>query len=406
MWIKRTFENALPTLSLQPVLVVEGVRQAGKTALVQEIMQLQGTNLSLDDFAVRDALQRDPALFLDLHTPPLLLDEVQYAPQMFPEIKKRVDQYKSDRRKGTSGSPMITLFWLTGSNQILMRKSTQESLAGRASFLKLHPLSVEEILGGIPETPLSHFFERGGWPELYAEPTLSHVEYLNAYIATVLEKDVTQSAGIQKVNEFSRVLRLAASRIGNLLSLSDISKDAGVRVSTVSEWIGFLEQMGFVTLLQPYFTNLNSRLIKTPKFFFNDVGLALRLQGWQHASQALLSPQAGSLFECLVWTELLKARDHRHHSWEFFFWRTKEGHEVDFVVKNADKVLAIEVKMTAINSASSFDFLPLRKVFGDKLHTAVVSLSGMKIKLRDNSGNFVDVVPVSQLAAFALEKLE
>ena len=394
------------SLHLQPVLIVGGVRQAGKTALVQEIMQNQGTHLSLDDFAVRDALQRDPALFLDLHNAPLLLDEVQYAPQMFPEIKKRVDQYKSVRRKGPSNSSMKTLFWLTGSNQIQMRKAVQESLAGRASFLKLHPLSVEEILNGIPETPLAHFFERGGWPELYAEPLLNHVEYLNAYIATVLEKDVTQSAGIQKVNEFSRVLRFAAARIGNLLAMSDISKDAGIRVSTVSEWIGFLEQMGFVTLLQPYFSNLNNRLIKTPKFFFNDVGIALRLQGWQNASQALLSPQAGSLFECLVWSELLKARDHRSLSWEFFFWRTKEGHEVDFIVKNADRAIAIEVKMTAVNSVSNLDFRPLRKVFGEKLQVAVVSLSGLKTKQRDVSGAFVDVLPVSQLAAHVLHVLE
>jgi predicted AAA+ superfamily ATPase len=399
MWIKRDIELHWSGFGPSPVRILKGVRQCGKSALMQ---RLGRKVTSLDDLSLRESAQNDPQLFLDLVANPVALDEVQYAPALFAEIKKRVDDMKSAARHGQVALPWPEdgQYWLSGSNQILMRKGVQESLAGRATNLTLHPLSVHELKVHGLSTDFKSLLLKGGWPELHATVGIDPIAYLNDYIHAVLEKDVTMAAGIQKVSAFGRVLKLLAARVGSLLNLSDVAKDASVQVSTVTDWVGFLEEMLFVTRLAPFSTNLNQRVVKTPKILFNDVSLACRLQGWREPEAAALSPQAGGLFETLVWSELLKTRDHGREPWDFFFWRTKEGHEVDFLIHTAEKTLALETKFSVQNIPRDLDFQPLFKVFGSRLQCAVVVAGGEQREVPAKMPSRVDAVPLNHLAEF------
>ena len=290
---------------------------------------------------MRQLANNDPALFLEQFEPPLLLDEVQYVPNLFSEIKQKVDIIKRNNvLKAKMKVKHETLFRLTGSNQILMDKTVKESLAGRATFYYLNTLSVHEILNAIPEIKIKDILFRGGWPELYINDQLTPQQYLNDYIRSYVEKDIVLNAGIQKVAAFTTVLSLLAARTGQLADYFSISQDSGVSSVTVKEWIGYLERADLIYTLKPYFNNLNKRLLKTPKFYFLDTGLATRLQGWSDATPLMSSPQIGSLFETLVLAEIVKFIRNYGKNWELFFWRNKEGEEIDFLIKNRPAIIS------------------------------------------------------------------
>jgi len=176
-------------------------------------------------------------------------------------------------------------------------------------------------------------FTRGGWPELYARPELDPVRYLDDHVRTFIEKDIAATAGIAKLREFRTFLGLLAARSGQLLNASDIGQQAGIKGSTVQEWISLLAENGVVAFVQPYASNLNKRLVRTPKVFFVDVGVVTRLQGWRSLEPLLVSPQMGPLFETAVFAELVRCRDHRLLGIEIFLWRTRDGEALDFLVR-------------------------------------------------------------------------
>lgn len=349
MWIQRDFftfltqnREEIPTL---PIKILRGPRQVGKTTLLHH---LRTHKLVLfDDLGIRNLAQENPALFFEQFTGPLILDEATLAPNIFPELKKRVDEQR--RNYLDTGVPVSIDIWITGSNQTLLQKAVRESLAGRASYFSLNTLSLHEH-----PVPLKSCLMRGGWPELQISQNLDAVHYLNDFIATFIEKDIVLAAGIEKKEAFSRVLQLTASRVAQLLNYSDIAKNVSVDTATVQAWIALLEQNGILHILPPYYTNLNQRLIKTPKVYFEDVGLSVRLQGWSEFEPLLLSPYFGLLLENLAFSEISKFFINQGIEPIIYFVRSKEQVEVDFLVQLPNqRFIAIEVKATPIDLSAS-----------------------------------------------------
>lgn len=349
MWIKRDllqFLQAYTDLTL-PVKVLRGPRQVGKTSLLNH---LQTHRLVLfDDLGIRTLAQENPALFFEQFTGPLILDEATLAPQIFPELKKRVDEER--RRYQKTGEPITLDIWITGSNQTLLQKAVRESLAGRANYYFLNTLSVHEINSTFQKNfSMGYLFMKGGWPELYAFPALNAVQYLNDFIATFVEKDLVMAAGIEKKSAFSKALQLISGRVGQLFNASDIAKNIGVDTTTIQAWVGLFEQNGILRTLPPYYSNLNQRLIKASKIYFEDIGLAVRLQGWTEFEPMLLSPYFGYLLENLVLAEITKFFVNRGELPEIYFVRSKEKVEIDFLLKLSNqRFIAIEVKTTPID---------------------------------------------------------
>lgn len=387
MFIQRDLAQELKTTSTF-VQVLLGPRQCGKSTLFASLAsqaEKDFQEISFDDLQLRQLANRDPALFLSQFNYPLLLDEVQYVPNLFSEIKKRVDEWKRKAlfEPSKADYPCSTLFRLTGSNQILMDKNIKESLAGRAAYFYLNTLTVHEILKTLPKTHLKEIIFKGGWPELYTQPTLSSVNYLNDYIRTYVEKDIALSAGIQKITNFQVILGLLAARTGQLLDYSGIANDSGVSSVTVKEWVGLLQHADLAYLLQPYFSNLNKRLIKSPKFYFLDTGLAARLQGWPDYTPLFMSPQIGSLFETLVLAEIVKFIRNYRKDWQLFFWRTREGEEIDFVIKTSnDSIHAFEAKLATQASPEAVLYPPaFRTHFSPDNPLVIVTFGGHKLEL-------------------------
>ena len=408
-WIARDLESNWRSAAL-PVRIVRGIRQCGKSSLL-EVLGPTRAQVTLDDAVARDLANRDPALFLAQHPPPVTIDEVQYAPPLFPELKRAVDLARRERRVRADEDERIDVAWLTGSNQILLEREVRESLAGRATIDTLHTLSVHELTGsgvlsrGAPIDALV----RGGWPELYVDRSLDPARVLDDFILTYVERDIVAAAGIEKRGAFLQLLRFLAGRTAQLQNHADLATKVGVQVSTVSGWVDVLERMLVLRRLPPWSSNLEKRLTKAPKIHFLDVGLATRLQGWRGAEPMLDSPQAGHLFESLVFAEIQKAIDHAHLPLEVHLWRTKEGEEVDFVVTRTDRgpgdrpeALALDAKL-AIQGVRAED-LPTRfaKEFPRTERLHLVTLGGERRKLSARCEQLPIAALFDALAEFAL----
>lgn len=335
MWIQRDFQEFFKGIRALPIKILKGPRQVGKTSLLEKMGGYRV--IYFDDLMVRRRAQENPRLFFDQFDEPLVLDEATLAPEIFTELKRRVDQ---QRRNPTESKLDI---WITGSNQTLLQKNVRESLAGRASYFNLNTLSLHE-LGNIS---LKELLIKGGWPELYVNSEIEPIRYLNDLVHTFIEKDIVAAAGIERREAFGKSLNLIAGRIGQLLNSSDISKIVGVDTTTIQSWVSILETNGLLRRVQPYYSNLNQRLIKTPKVYFEDVGLASRLQGWSDAFPLMASSQLGHLIENLAYVELSKFFTNRGAPPEIYFVRSKDKVEVDFLVGLPNnRFVALEVKMT------------------------------------------------------------
>ncbi len=401
MYIERDITKQL-TSSPTGIQVLLGPRQCGKSTLfafMASSNEHQFHEITFDDLQMRQLANQDPGLFLQQFKPPLLLDEVQYVPNLFPELKRIIDTIKRKAvLQSSQAATLSVLYRLTGSNQILMDKTVKESLAGRASFFYLNTLSVHEILKSLPDTSIQTILFKGGWPELYTNQEISITSFLNNYIRSYVEKDIVMSAGIQKVSEFLTVLRLCAARTGQETDYSDIQKDSGVSAVTVKEWISILERADLIYQLKPYFNNLNKRLIKRPKLYFLDTGLAARLQGWSEPLPLMSSPQIGALFETLVLAEIVKFIRNYAKDWELFFWRTKDGQEVDFLIKTGEhKIVAIEAKYAVHGISRSVKYPnAFQKDFSPTTPLVLVTSGGQKVALSDQCIS----IPIAELHDF------
>lgn len=355
-YIPRALEPALRRAAREfPAVVLTGPRQSGKTTLLTRLFGRTSRYVSLEPPDVRAAAAADPRGFLALYPPPVILDEVQYAPDLLPYIKERIDA-----RRAQAGQ-----FLLTGSQNLLLMANVSETLAGRAAILRLLPLSHRELAGrqarplpweGTARAAsrlmpaLGHVWQyllRGGYPELHIAPKRDATLWHASYVQTYLERDVRTLRQVGDLTLFQAFLRALAARSGQLLNLSDVARDLGVAVNTAKAWLSVLEATHQVRILRPYFANIGKRLVKTPKVYFTDTGTLCFLAGLRDPVHAAAGPMAGAIFETAVLSEIVKTLGSRGEEPQLYFWRTSTGTEVDFLVDAGAKLVPIEVKVSA-----------------------------------------------------------
>lgn len=355
-YIQRSLETVLKKAVAEfPSVVLTGPRQSGKTTLLKHLFGDTYHYVSLEPPDVRSAANEDPRGFLEMHPPPVIMDEVQYAPDLFPYVKERIDA-----RRERAGQ-----FLLTGSQNLLLMEKITESLAGRAAMLRLLPLSRRESTGhagaplpwesgkpGVSRERASSLdiwkdFLRGGYPELAANPGRDIGLWHAGYVQTYLERDVRSLRQVGDLSQFQSFLRALAARTAQLLSLTDLARDLGVALNTVKAWLSVLEATYQVIVLRPYFANVGKRLVKTPKVYFTDVGTLCYLTGLKDPAHAASGPMGGPIMETAVLSEIFKTLTHRGLEPQINFWRTSAGTEVDVVVEDCGKIIPVEVKLSA-----------------------------------------------------------
>lgn len=355
-YLSRSLEPVLRrAVSEFPATVLTGPRQSGKTTLLRHLFGSERGYVSLDLPDVRASAEEDPRSFLARFPPPVIYDEVQFAPGLLPYVKERIDE---DR--GRTGQ-----FLLSGSQNPLLNERITESLPGRATILHLLPMSWREACGrvrapllweeesgtgtGHPLSPRELWgrFLRGGYPELVANPARDLHLWHSSYVQTYLERDVRSLRQIGDLGRFRSFLRAVAARTGQLLNLSDIARDLGVAVNTAKAWLSVLEATHQVFIIRPYFANIGKRLVKAPKVYFADPGTLCHLTGLKDPEHAAAGPLAGPLMEAAVLGEIVKTLTHRGERPEVHFWRTAAGVEVDFLVEAEGRLIPVEVKTTA-----------------------------------------------------------
>ncbi|MBI4558928.1 MAG: ATP-binding protein [Candidatus Hydrogenedentes bacterium] len=337
-----------------PVVVLTGPRQSGKTTLLKHQLGKRFDYVSLETPDVRAAAEEDPRGFLELHRPPVILDEAHYAPNLLPYVKERVD---ADRTR--SGQ-----YVLSGSQNLVLPQNVTETLAGRAAILKLLPLSYRECLG-YPRQPLPwqakrrparptlsyeqlwNSFLRGGYPELVAQPGRDVALWHASYIQTYLERDIRTVRNVGDLSQFQAFLRMLAARSAQLLNLADLARDLGVAVNTAKAWLSLLEATYQVMVLRPYFANIGKRLVKSPKIYFSDVGALCYLVGLRDVEHARSGPMSGAILETAVVAEVVRSLVHQGDQPDVYFWRTAAGAEIDLVVDSGARLIPIEVKLSA-----------------------------------------------------------
>lgn len=351
------------------VLLVTGPRQTGKTTLLKNLKPENMGYVTLDDTVLRKQAQEDPMLFLEEHPAPLFIDEVQYAPNLFSYIKIKVDN--SDKRG---------MYWLTGSQQFNLMKNASESLAGRVGIVNLNTFTYSEIEENVNKElfnpdelkkasiiDINHLFKiifKGGMPEFYSNPSIDRNLYFQSYIDTYIEKDVRELIKVGKLEQFKKFMVSIASRVGEQLNYTDLAKDSGVSVPTVTAWLSVLVASGLVYLLQPYMSSELKRITHIPKIYFMDTGLAAYLAGWSDARELQLSSSSGHYLENFVISEIIKSYNAKGIKPNISYYRDKEKHEIDLVIYKNNKLYPFEIKKTsAPNNAmiSSFKYLEASK---------------------------------------------
>lgn len=315
-------------------VAVVGPRQSGKTTLCRTIFP-DKAYVSLENPDILEYALADPRGFLSQYKQGggAILDEVQRAPHLFSYLQQILDETKE---KGK--------FILTGSNNFLLQENISQSLAGRVAYVQLLPLSLQELKASnyLSPTYAQHMLS-GGYPEVITEE-IDPSDWFPNYIATYVERDVRQLKNINNLALFTTFLRMCAGRTGQILNVSSLANDCGIDQKTASAWLGILQSSYIVYLLKPYYRNFNKRIIKAPKLYFYDTGLASSLLGIKSAGEIPLHAAKGPLFENLILSELLKARFNAGESDHLFYWRDQTGHEIDVIAENEGNLTAIELK--------------------------------------------------------------
>ena len=395
-----------------PVLMVTGPRQVGKTTLLEicakEDASVHRGYVTLDDMDARTLAQRDPALFLQTWQPPLIIDEIQYAPALFSAIKIIVDR---DKRNG--------LFWLTGSQKFELMRGITESLAGRVAIIDMLGLSQAELdergASSPPFVPTAQWLAAartastnqskpllavfrqiwlGSYPRLNEQGPKARDLFYRSYIQTYIQRDVQDVLKVSDQTAFNRFLAAVAARTGQLLNYANLARDVDVDNKTAKAWLSVLESSGLVLLLQPYHSNLTKRLVKAPKLYFLDTGLAAYLTKWPDAASLEAGSMSGAMLETWVVGEIVKSYWHNGLQGSFFFYRDTDQQEVDLLIESGDTLYPVEIKKTASPSQNARNQFAVLDKLGKTLgQGAVLCLVERDIPLSQS----VTAIPVGYL---------
>ena len=358
MYIKRAIEDSIIQISnTLPVLLLTGPRQVGKTTLLQHLSGQNRTYITLDDPDVRFLAKNDPALFMQRYTPPVIIDEIQYAPEILPYIKMRADRSKN---KGD--------FWLTGSQMFHMMKNVSESLAGRVGIVNLLGLSGSEI-DRIPSEPfttsperlmarmktarkmsLSDIYERifrGGMPALYTDDEINLETFFSSYMNSYLQRDIKDLTQVADEMSFYNFMIAVAARTAKPIIFDELAKDAGISAPTAKKWLSILVSSRIVALVQPYHNNVLKRMVKTPLLHFLDTGLCAYLLKWGNAEILERGAMAGPFFESWAFSEIYKSYLNAAKEPPIFYYRDKDKKEIDLLLHYDGALYPIEIKKSS-----------------------------------------------------------
>ena len=361
-YIKRHLEDKVLSLSKSySAILVTGPRQSGKTTMLKTLAEKENIGreyVTLDDLSVREMAKSDPAMFLQLHKPPVLIDEVQYAPELFTYIKIHIDK---NHNPGD--------FWMTGSQIFRLMQGVQESLAGRVALLHMSPMSQREIDGRSAVSFSTNFdtlvaeskivdpittpevYERlwkGSMPGIVSGLFPDREIYYSSYISTYIERDVRELSGNIDALKFNRFVTAMAARSAQMLNFSAVAEDADIDVQTAKAWTNILETLGIIFLLHPYSNNVLKRTIKTPKVYFYDTGLVCYLTKWSSPEIAENGAMNGALLENYAVSEIMKSYQSAGQEPYLYYYRDRDAREIDVIIEGDGKLCPLEIKKTAM----------------------------------------------------------
>jgi len=408
MYINRTIEKRVIDLArFFPVVMVCGPRQVGKTTMLRKVCSELMDKLNyvtFDNVMLRELARKDPELFLQRYQPPLMIDEFQYVPELLPYIKMIVDS------KGENGQ-----YFLTGSQLFSMMKNVSESLAGRVGLLQLYGFSYAEVSGNLseafvpkntfgeyknlPQRSINEVFDyifRGSMPRLVTYPELTPEDFYSSYVKTYLERDIRDIINIRNERSFLRFLSCLAIRTGQELIVAELAKETEMDNKTIASWISILEATGIIFLLQPFYNNALKRVIKRPKLYFMDTGLAAYLSMWSSPQVLELSPMSGTMFETYVVSEIVKSYcynglDPRRH---LYYYRDTTQREIDLVILKDNKLYPVEIKKSsATGNKANKSFYVLEATGYQQGSGSIICMAGMVMPLDRNT----NLIPVDEI---------